>query len=239
MKQKLVSIIIPTYNERDNILALIPALKRVTAPLSRYQFEIVVVDDNSPDETGKIAKRLFRNDPKLKIFIRTSEHGLGTAINLGITKATGEIIVGMDADFNHDPEYLPMLLEKLEKSKLAIASRFITGGGMHRRIRFYGTYLFNVLLRLLFGFPVSDNASGYYAIRKKDLEKLGLDQIFYGYGDYHLRLVYFAMLKRYKIAETPVFYQKRPFGKSKSNLLQMALSYSQEAVRLWRMANQK
>ena len=239
MKTTTVSIVIPTYNERDNILAIIPAIKRVTSPLSRYRFEIVIVDDNSPDETGKLTKKIFSKDKMVRVFVRTNEHGLGTAIKLGIEKASGEIIIGMDADFNHDPECIPHLLEKLTGSQLAIASRFISGGGMDDHLRYYGTLLFNLLLSLLFGFPSTDNASGYYAIRKKDLEKLGLGRIYYGYGDYHLRLVYFAKSKRYKIAETPVVYQKRPFGKSKSNLLEMAVSYSQEAIRLWRMTQKR
>lgn len=232
MKKLQISIIIPTYNEKDNIRILIPALREVLRSLPQYHYELIIVDDDSPDGTGPEAKEIFKNDLRVKIFVRKNESGLGTAIRYGIEKASGDIIIGMDGDFNHDPEAIPNLLTRLQTSQFVIASRFIPGGGMTDRVRFHATKVFNVVLRLAFGFPSSDNTSGYYAIRKKDLLKIGLESIYYGYGDYHLRLVYFVKRGGYSISEVPVFYRKRVYGQSKSKLPEMAVGYLKEAIRL-------
>lgn len=232
MKKQKVTIVIPTYNERDNLLALIPEIKKIASFLTGYSFEILIVDDDSPDGTGEAVRQRYLSSHSVKIVIRKNERGLGTAIKTGIQKATGEIIVGMDADFNHDPTCILKLLAKLESCQLVIATRFLRGGGMEDRARFVGTYLFNIILRYVFGFPATDNASGYYAIRRRDLQHLEIERIYYGYGEYHLRLVYFASKEGYTIGEVPVYYQRRRYGESKSRLWWMAVHYLKEAIRL-------
>ena len=231
MRRQKVSIVIPTYNEKENILKLILEIRKIFTKLKNYKVEIVVVDDDSPDRTGYEAQKRFKST-SVKVYIRKKEKGLATAIKLGIEKSKGEIIIGMDADFNHDPKLLPFLLQKLEATDIVIASRFIKGGGMDDKPRYWGTRAFNLILRFCLGFPSTDNASGYYVIRKNDLLKLGLNKIYYGYGEYHLRLVYFAEKSNYKLAEVPVYYKARIYGQSKSKLLQMAKVYLREAISL-------
>ncbi len=196
-----------------------------------YPFEILVVDDNSPDGTAERVRELRKKYRQVKVIVRTKDRGLGLSIGRGVIEATGTIIVGMDADGNHDPEDLPNLLAHLTGgTKLVVASRFAGDGGM-KGWRMLPTFMFNAMFRL-FGLPIWDNTSGYYAVHKADVEKLGIDKIYYGYGDYHLRLVFYAARAGWRIVEIPTTYQPRLGGASKSKLLNMALDYTKEAFRL-------
>jgi dolichol-phosphate mannosyltransferase len=228
---KLVSVVIPTYNEKDNIIKLIRTIYSSIKKDQKADLEVVVVDDNSPDMTGDLVKKEFNNNKSVKVIIR-KERGLGTAIKRGVMESSGDLIVGMDADFNHDPRVIPLLIDETKRSDLVVASRFITGGGMDDRVRYFLTKIFNLGLKIILGFPTTDNMSGFYSIRKTDLEKLNIEKIFYGYGDYHLRLVYLAKKKDFVITEVPCYYKERSHGKSKSNLFKMFVSYSVEAIRL-------
>jgi len=223
-----ISIIIPTYNEKLNICLLIERIIKII----KKDFEIIIIDDNSPDKTAKEVKIRFRNKKQVKVFIRKKERGLATAILYGINKAKGEIIVGMDADFNHPPKLIPRLIEAVKNSDLVVASRFIKGGGMEDRLRYFFTYLFNFFLKHILGFPTMDNMSGFYAIKKEKLNLLPLKKIYRGYGEYHLSLVWYAKKMGFNIKEIPVFYPKRKFGKSKSNLIKMFFNYLLVSLRL-------
>jgi len=193
------------------------------------------MDDNSTDNTAVYVRKLQKSLPHLHIIVRKKNRGLGSSIKDGILASQGSIIVGMDADFNHDPNTLPFLLQTLQTCDLVVASRFKKGGGMADGIRMLPTFLFNGFFRIL-GMPIWDNTSGYYAIRKKTLLNLGLDRIYYGYGDYHLRLVAFAHKTKLQITEVPTYYKKRLGGVSKSKFLNMIVSYTKEVFRLRSMA---
>lgn len=226
----MVSIILPTYNEREAIGAHATQVSRVLARAG-YNHEVVVVDDDSPDGTARVVEELGKKNKRIRVVVRKSKHGLGLSIGEGVRQAKGKIIVGMDADGNHDPEDLPEILSHLQGDvKLVVASRFKGQGGM-KGWRMIPTFLFNAMFRL-FGLPIWDNTSGYYAARKRDLVKLGIERIYYGYGDYHLRLVYYAKQAGWKIIEVPTTYQARLGGVSKSRLMKMALDYTREAWRL-------
>lgn len=218
----MISIIIPTYNEKENIIILIRQIKKT---LDQNKHEIIIVDDDSSDGTYDVAKKYFRKDKQIRIFRRRKEKGLGTAILFGLGRAKGSVIVGIDADFNHDPKKIPKLVAGLDKHDIVIASRFIKGGGMEDKNRYSFTYIFNLFLKYLLGFPTMDNMSGYYAIKKETLFNLPLHKIYTGYGEYHLKLLYFMQKKSLIIGEIPTFYKKRRYGKSKSNLLKMFFRY--------------
>ncbi len=225
-----VSVILPTFNERD---AIVPHALHVSQVLTKagYKHEVLVVDDDSPDGTAEVVRQAGKRNKNVKILVRTKNHGLGLSIGDGVRNAMGNIIIGMDADGNHDPEDMPNMLKHLTgNTKLVVASRFKGDGGM-KGWRMLPTFLFNGMFRL-FGLPIWDNTSGYYAIRKTDLEKLGLTKIYYGYGDYHLRLVFYAAQAGYKMEEVPTTYQARIGGESKSQLGKMAVEYTKEAWRL-------
>lgn len=229
MKNK-ISVVIPTFNEDKNIIPLILAIKKATKNLG--ETEVVVVDDDSPDKTGTKAKKYFSGDKNVRIFIRKKEKGLASAIFYGIKKAGGEIIVSMDADFNHSPEKIPELIDTLKTCDLVVGSRFIKNGGMEDKKRYCLTYFYNLFLKNILSFPVMDNMSGFYAIKKERLLDLPIRKIFRGYGEYHLRLVYFAKDAGLRIKEVPAFYKKRRFGHSKSNLKKLVFVYTWIAFNL-------
>jgi dolichol-phosphate mannosyltransferase len=224
-----VSVVIPTYNEAKNITRLVKTLKD---KLKKYKFEIIVVDDQSTDGTLELLRKLSLKDTSLVVISTSHRKGLGKSILLGILKARGAVIVGMDADFNHNPQDITKLIEKTKKYDLVVASRFVKGGGMKEIWRYYSSLIFNFGLKYLLGFPVFDNTSGYYAIKKNVLNKLDPERIYAGYGDYEIRLSWYAKLKKCKIAEIPTLYGKRKEGKSKSNLWKMLFDYTIIAVKL-------
>lgn len=224
-----ISIILPTYNEAEGIVQFLELL--LSALGKKTAAEIIVVDDHSPDGTAQAVREFSKQHPEVKVIERTQNPGLGLSILTGIEAARGEVIVGMDADNNHDVRQVLALAASLEKADLVVASRFIAGGGMQETARYYSTFAFNAVLKLL-GFPTWDNGSGFYAVKRAQLKSLPLKEIYYGYGDYHLRLVYYAAKNGWKILELPTKYLKRLAGESKSKLGSMAISYFKEALRL-------
>ncbi len=230
MKKTLVSVVIPSYNERENLLVLIPKIIAVFRKLPSFQHEIIVVDDNSPDGTAEAVRRKFRNP--VYVMNHRGTRDLGRSIAQGIYASHGDILIGMDADGNHDPACIPRLLDRLRSEDLVVASRFVRGGGMADRARFIGSALLNAVFCVVLGFPVRDNTSGFYAIRKKQLRLLGVRDIYYGYGEYHVRLVWRAKQHGLTLAEVPVFYASRRHGESKSRLFAMIVPYCMAAVSL-------
>jgi len=225
-----LSIIIPTFNEKDNILPLIKAIKDLK--FSNLNYEIIIVDDNSFDGTYEKVVKKYGKDKNVKVYLRKNERGLATAILHGIKTSKNSVIIGMDADFNHPPEFISKMLEKIQEYDLVVASRFIKGGGMEEKKRYPPTFLFNWFLKHVLGFPTMDNMSGFYAIKKEKLLSLPIEEIYKGYGEYHLRLVYLAGKNNLSIKEVPVFYKRRASGKSKSNLPKMFVLYLKEAFKL-------
>jgi dolichol-phosphate mannosyltransferase len=176
-KNTNLSIIIPTFNEKENIILLVKKLKEV---LINRNYEVIIVDDNSSDGTYKKIVKEYGRDKKIVSILRKNERGLGSAILLGIKKSKYETIIGMDADFNHPPELISKMLKKIYECDLVIASRFIKGGGMKDKKRYFFTFLFNWFLKNLLGFPTMDNMSGFYAVKKEKLLELPLREIYKG-----------------------------------------------------------
>ena len=156
-----ISIILPTYNERENITELLEAIHR---ELSTYAFdyETVVVDDNSPDGTAEAVESQFGGDDRVRLFVRQEGRGLATAIRYGIEQAQGEIIVCMDTDFNHDPAVIPQMVKFLEFYDMIIGSRFVMRGGMEDRFRQYASAIYNFGIRILFGTPVHEKLKRFF-----------------------------------------------------------------------------
>jgi dolichol-phosphate mannosyltransferase len=224
------SIILPTYNEKYNIVELIDAIFRTL--LDETDYEIVVVDDNSPDGTAEAVRDSFPADPRVKLFIRTGERGLATAIRYGAERSTGNILVFMDTDFNHDPAILPQMITFLDFYDIVIGSRFVMAGGMEDKFRQFSSLIYNYGIRLLFGTPVHDNLSGFFSIDRDKLFSMDLDQIYYGYGDYFIRLLMVAHKRGYKMLEIPVFYRLRMHGHSKTQFVSTFVQYTRALLAL-------
>ena len=221
-----ISIILPTYCERDNICNLISAIESSLLPL-RQRVEILVVDDNSPDGTSQVVQGYQPGSGvRVECFVRTQERGLATAVRHGIEKSSGERIVVMDTDFNHSPNNLPELIRFLDDYDLVIGSRFIRGGGMEDRPRYFFSLVYNWFVRLVLRDGIHDSLSGFFAIRRQSLFTLDFDQVFRGYGEYFIRLTYLAFLRKYRIIELPVFYSLRQHGFSKSKFGVMLRDYT-------------
>lgn len=225
MKKPTLTIILPTYNESENIVPLIRIILSVTNK-NNIQAEVIIVDDNSPDGTFAKIVRSFKRNKQVKVFVRTDEKGLASAILYGIKNARHELILVMDTDFNHNPKEIPLMLAHIKKNKLIIGSRFVKNGGMENKLRQWLSLLFNTYLTFLLGHGVNDNLSGFFLMRRKDLMIMPLDDIFNGFGEYFMRLVFTAYQKNYRIVEIPVFYKNRIHGQSKSRFLQMFITYS-------------
>jgi dolichol-phosphate mannosyltransferase len=165
------SLIVPTFNEADNILAFLNAVRDVLDPALGDRYEVVVVDDGSPDGTGEIAARFAQGYPQLRIARRTGETGLARAVIRGWQLAGGEILGTINADFQHPPAVLAGLLEGIENADIAVASRFAEGGGlgdwaMHRRINSHVAHrLGRMILPQAFR-RTSDPLSGCYIFRR-------------------------------------------------------------------------
>ena len=167
-----------------------------------------------------------------RVTIRKKERGLATAIRKGLEMAVGEVLVVMDTDFNHEPKLVPKLVEKCSKYDFVIGSRYIRGGGMANKTRERLSYLFNVLVRVMLGSPVHDNLSGFFAMKRLELEKLDFDKIFWGYGEYFIRLIYLAKKQGNTFSELPTFYKDREYGDSKSQFFVMFKDYLSSTINL-------
>ena len=227
-----ISVILPTYNEKSSINLLIRAILKILSCES-YAYELIIVDDNSPDGTYQSILDNFGNDPNVIPILRLNEKGLASAVLHGIRAASGDILVVMDTDFNHPPNLIPLLVKITDNFDVAIGSRYITGGGMETsQTRFLGSKLFNKLIRFSIGVRTTDNLSGFFAFRKSILEGINLEAIFYGYGDYFIRLLYVMHKRKKTILEIPVVYKDREGGLSKTDLKKEVLRYSLSLLRI-------
>lgn len=232
LSAKKASVILPTYDEAGNIVKLVEAIQKELAK-EKISNEIIIIDDNSPDRTGILARKYFENDPTVKVFIRNKDKGLATAIRYGLEQAQGEVVVVMDTDFNHEPELVPQLVKKCKEYDFVVGSRFVEGGGMVNKNRELLSRLFNIfLVRVIIGSPVHDNLSGFFAMRRRKLLKLNFNRIFYGYGDYFIRLIYLAKRHGNTFAELPSFYRNRSYGTSKSQFIDMFLDYFVSCIKI-------
>ncbi len=218
-----ITLILPTYNERDNIATLIAAIEGIFSKLEKYQLTILVVDDTSPDKTGELVKNLQKKYPNLELVSKKKE-GLGAALLFGIEQAmkrfVPDFIIQMDADWQHTPLLLPDIIEKMEQGyDFVIGSRYIKGGsipgnwGWHRKIY---SVIGNNLVRLGLGkLALHDWTSGYRMYRADIFNKVraGMEK-FSGYT-YQVAFLNRAHEAGYKIGEVPLHFSDRMHGKSK------------------------
>jgi len=227
-----VSVVLPTYNERDHIIDL---LERIMGVLNERacHYQIVVVDDNSPDGTAQVIRDRFGSDDVIKLVCRNGQRGLATAVRRGVEESSGDVVILMDADCSHSPEDLPAFLDSVESYDLINGSRYLSGGGFqgHRRAR-YSSLMINWFLRIMLRLQTTDNTSGFLAIRRSLLERLSFDWIFHGYGDFHFRLLLDVARFSGTVFEVPVIHRLRQSGRAKTRLFRDGWGYVRSAVRI-------
>ncbi len=208
-------IIIPTYNEKENIE------KMVTALLGKYEgLSLLIIEDGSPDGTSDIVKKLQRVYPNLHMIERGGKLGLGTAYITGFKWALNngfEYIFEMDCDFSHSPEDIPRLLEAAQSSDLVIGSRYIEGISIVNwpMKRLLLSYCASIYTRFLTGIPIKDTTGGFKCFRRTALLTLNLDKIVSNGYSFQLEINYKIWSKGLKIKEVPIIFYERRNGQSK------------------------
>lgn len=210
-------VIIPTYNEKENIEAIIRAVFSL-----EKAFDVLIVDDNSPDKTAEIVQRLQADFPQqLFLEIRQIKDGLGRAYVHGFKWALANnytYIFEMDADFSHNPKDLPRLLESLEKgADVAIGSRYLTGVNVVNwpMNRVLMSYFASIYVKTITGLPIHDSTAGFVGYKAEVLKTLNLDKIrFKGYG-FQIEMKYKSWIKNFKLQEVPIIFTNRVLGESK------------------------
>lgn len=226
-----ITVVLPTYNEAENLPNLVSALFSLPLDLS-----LLVVDDNSPDRSGQIAEGLAGAHPgRIAVLHRAGKLGLRSAYLEGFAKAfeTGaEAVVQMDADFSHDPAVLAEMAKRIESCDVVIGSRYVKGGSLARRWPLWRKALSafgNNYARTILNFPLHDVTTGYRMWRRRALEGIPLDRIRSSGYVFLVEMAYVAYLMGYRITEVPIHFSDRRWGKSKMSLrIQM-----EAAVRVW------
>jgi dolichol-phosphate mannosyltransferase len=233
-----ISVVIPTYNESQNIVSLI---KKISETMAESAFtrdrtaEIIVVDDNSPDGTAAVCQSVGDECCPVRVIIRTDERGLGSAVGRGILEAAGDTIVVMDADFSHDCAMIPELALAVNGGPIdvAIASRFVEGGKMSSSPHLLlGSRMLNAFLRTVLALPVRDITGGFIAVRRSSLQDMDSQTIFRGYGDYCIALLYKGFRRGWRLKEIPFTYSRRQVGLTKTRFLKTGVSYGLRALKL-------
>ena len=210
---------LPTYNEAENIAAIVEASLEALAPTGEHH--VLVVDDNSPDGTGRIADDLAAADERVSVLHRPGKQGLGRAYIAGFEHALAhgaERVMEMDSDFSHDPADIPRLVKATrEGADLALGSRYVPGGGVEnwglgRRIVSRGGCMYaQAILRV----PVRDLTGGFKCFRREVLEAIGIEQMHAdGYG-FQIELTYRALKSGFHVRELPIVFHERRAGASK------------------------
>jgi dolichol-phosphate mannosyltransferase len=225
--EKEISVVLPTYNESGSILKLIEAIHN---NINGYKHEIIVVDDNSPDRTYNIVMNAGLT--YVKPILRLNDKGFANSIRCGIENCKGDIIVIMDSDFNHQPKYLPFMIDSLKYYDCVSASRFVYGGSMQNRLRHILSWLFNIFVRIMTGGEVTDSLYGFISIKRDTIQKLNYDKIFWGYGDYCIRLLYYLQKNDIGILQFPAVNGVRIGGKGNSRFFKVFRQYFVEVIKL-------
>ena len=207
-----VSIVIPTYNERDNISSLHAAITQALG--DGWQYELIFVDDNSPDGTAEAIQKLGAEDTRIRLLQRPGKLGLGSAVTDGFSWAQGDYWVMMDADLSHQPRYLPALLDALQTADIAVGSRYVASGGVEEwpAFRRLASRVASQIGRWMVGIPTRDLTSGFAAFRRQSLEPLlpHLDP-----RGFKLLLEVLAKSRGAQVTEVPIRFVDRAHGRSK------------------------
>jgi dolichol-phosphate mannosyltransferase len=229
-----LSVVVPTYNEAENLPPLVQSLFDLGLP----GLKVLIVDDNSPDGSGDIADQLSQKYAGcVEVLHRPGKLGLGTAYIAGFTRVLregAEAVAQMDADFSHPPQLLPLLLEALKECDVAMGSRYVPGGSVDRQWPFWrkGLSAFgNYYARLILGLPIRDATGGFRLWRRETLLGMPLERVHsQGYA-FQIEMAYIAHRLGYRFIEVPFYFADRKWGHSK-----MSFRIQREAaIRVWQL----
>lgn len=227
-----VLVIVPTYNERDNVARIVPLILD-----QDRRVDVLVVDDGSPDGTGKIVQTMAAGDPRIHLLERASKMGLGTAYLAGFRWAIErdyDVAFEMDADFSHDPRHIPQFLRAIDDADIVLGSRYQDG-----RVtvvnwpigRLVLSYMANIYARAVTRLPVFDATGGYKAFRRKVLEETDLNAVHSNGYAFQIEMSYRAWKRGFRIKEIPIVFHDRTLGESK-----MSKQIVREAIwMVWRL----
>ena len=212
-----VLVIIPTYNEAKNLPQIVPAIL-----LQDPRIEILVVDDSSPDGTGRLANEMGAREPRIHCLHRVAKEGLGRAYLAGFHWALEhgfDFIFEMDADFSHDPAFLPRFLEAIREADLVLGSRYKTGVNVinwpvSRLLLSLGA---NAYARWITGLPLTDSTGGFKCFRRSVLQAIDLDAVRSNGYAFQIEMSFRAWKKGFRIVEVPIIFHDRVEGQSKMN----------------------
>ncbi len=213
-----VTVVVPTYNELENIQRLIPQLLALDIGHATA-LNVCVVDDNSPDGTGAYADQLAAADARVSVVHRAGKLGLGTAYIAGIHYALAhgaDAVLTMDADLSHHPRYIPAMVARVAGADMVIGSRYVPGGRvlypLSRRVLSRGA---NSFARATLGLQPNDCTAGFRLYRKRVLESVPLDRIFSNGYSFLIEMLFEVQQRRWAVAEVPIIFEDRQYGQSK------------------------
>jgi dolichol-phosphate mannosyltransferase len=208
-------VCVPTYDERENVEAITRAILEVTPDV-----DVLVIDDNSPDGTGEIADAIAAREPRVKVLHRPGKEGLGKAYLAGFSWALARgyaLVLEMDADFSHNPRYLPEMLATAQRADVVLGSRNVKGGGtvnwgVGRKLLSRGGSFY---ARTILGLPVRDLTGGFKCFHREVLEAIELETVQCSGYAFQIELTYRAMKKGFRVTEVPIVFEDRRVGRSK------------------------
>lgn len=218
-----VMVVMPTYNERENL----PLMAEALFALPMEGLRLLVVDDGSPDGTGELADALAQKWPgRMFVLHRTQKNGLGPAYIAGFAQAIAlgaDVLVQMDADFSHQPSYLPQMLEKLNQGyDVVFGSRYVAGGSVDERWSLYrkllSAFANRWYVRLILHLPCNDSTGGFRMWRRETLQGMGLERARANGYVFQVEIAYIAYRLGYRIAEIPIHFPDRARGDSKMDV---------------------
>jgi dolichol-phosphate mannosyltransferase len=208
-------VCVPTYDEKENVVAIVEAVL-AAAP----DVDVLVIDDNSPDGTGRLADEIAAREPRVHVLHRAGKEGLGRAYLAGFAWALARgygLVLEMDADFSHDPRYLPAMLEAAREADLVLGSRYVPGGGtvnwgVARKLISRGGSLY---ARTILGIPIRDLTGGFKCFRREVLQAIDLPTVECSGYAFQIELTYRTLRKGFRVREIPIVFVDRRVGHSK------------------------
>ena len=229
-----ITIIMPTYNEAENL----PDLVEKIISLQNSDISLLFIDDDSPDGTGQVAEDLGKKYPgRIQVIHREGKLGLGSAYILGfrtVLESDVDAVGQMDSDFSHPPEKIPEMIAALEDADMVLGSRYIEGGAVDKDWPFWRKGLSawgNFYARTILGMPIRDVTTGFRLWRRETLQAMPLERILSGGYVFLVEMAYLTHKMGYKLGEVPIYFADRKWGQSKMNFrIQM-----EAAIRVWQV----